>query len=186
MPSNPPVVADLEAEVAVECGLMLADVGLYLRSPDATTPAIRIGLRKGAKAVGMTISNPLVLQDSDVARLSTFAVERVMDEARLHSLQWVLLNWHRATQAHQEPLSATSVVSGYLVDEKRGIQARVAELKAICSEPYREPSDEVIVANRFGPTGPLAREPEGPYGPYYGPYGWGFGWDEWAGCWGDW
>lgn len=200
MPSNPPAVADLEAEVATECGLMLADTGLYLRSPDATTPAIRIGLRKGAKAVMLTLTDPLALADSDVAVLSGFAIERVLDEAKLHALQWVLLNWHRATMRHQEPLSSTPVISGYLVDEKRAVKDRVSELKAICDEPYREPSDPTVVVGRLGETRPTVAAgqipvvvgpgytgqayPYGdgyPYGHGYGNYGygggWGFGWE---------
>lgn len=186
-----PTVADLIAEVATECGLMLADVGLYLRNPDGTTPAIMIGLRKGARAVTLTLIDPMVVADADLVNLSGFALERVLDEAKLHALQWVLLNWFRATTKHQQALSSTPMSSGYLMDERMGVKTRVGELRDICERPYREPSDPMVVAGRWGQTSPTVAPgqypvevrpgyvgpalPEGyafPYGPGFG-FGWG-------------
>ncbi len=131
--------------------------------------------------------------------MSSFAIERVLDEAKLHSGQWILMYWSRATRKHQEPLSSTPVISGFLVDERRGIKDRVAELKAICDVPYREPVDHAVVLDAHGrhyaptpaqgtPTDPIP-DPVLPVNPYYpgfygypygrgyGPgYGYGYGW----------
>lgn len=157
MPSNPPTVADLDAEVTGRCGLVLHDAGLFLRALDsamqAVTPVVRQGLRKGFKCVGYTPSDPLILADADILNLSTFALERVVDEAELFSLQQCRLGWWRVTQRHQEPLSSAVTSSGWLIDELRGVKDRISELKAMCEKPYLEPTDQIVVAPgrpRFG------------------------------------
>lgn len=152
MPSNPPLVADLANEVSQRCGLMLDEVNIYLGG-DLSAP-IQQGLRVGCKKVMLTLANHLVLQDSDVANLSTFAVERVETEAELFALQWAMKNWYRAVRNHQAAVSSDVVASGWLRELKMGIRDHISSLKAICDEPYREPSDLVVVANRFGQTEP--------------------------------
>ena len=184
MPSNPPLVSDLEAEVNERCGLLLAEAGEYLLGPAdagtglATTPAIREGLRRGCKAVGLTLANGLVLADADAAQLTTHAVERVMDEAELFALARALLMWWRVAQVDQEAVSSSVVASGWRVDQKAAVKARVGELKAICAVPYREPTDPTVVMNRDQcvPGQPLPPGDCNPWGyPYglgtYGPYG---------------
>lgn len=154
MPSNPPTVADLEQVVAYRCGAVLQEVGTYLTSPDGTTPSIREGLRRGCKAVVLTISNPLVLADSDTANLSGFATERVIDEAELFAMEEALVNWWRLCKKHMEAVSATPILSGWLVELKQSVKNRISQLKAICDEPYREPSDPMVVVGHFGETHP--------------------------------
>jgi len=53
--------------------------------------------------VMLTLANPLVLQDSDVAFLSTFGVERVEDEAEMFALQRALAYWWRVAMKDQKP-----------------------------------------------------------------------------------
>jgi hypothetical protein len=143
-----PTIADLTAEVAQEVALLMADAGVYLTAPDGSTPAIAQGLRRGCKAVALTPADPLVLADSDVALLSTYAVERVIDEAKLFALKRARLYLYRAAQVEQEPVSPNVVASGWRLEQSRAISARISELKAICDVPYREPSSEFSVDHR--------------------------------------
>ena len=181
MPSNPPTVADLEAAVVELCGLVLADAGLFLRALDGgdptkpITPVVRAGLVKGALAVGWTLLDPTRIQDADLVGMSGFAIDRVTDEAELFSLQQCLLGWWRVTQKEQEPLSSAVVASGWRLDQKRGVKDRVSELKAICDEPYREPTDPTVVANRSDDLNP-GRYPSGRDCGYPSPWGWGESW----------
>jgi hypothetical protein len=201
MPSNPPVVADLVAEVNERCALNLADAGQYL--PGGLSPSILEGLRRGCKAVMLTLANPLVLQDSDVAFLSTFGVERVEDEAEMFALQRALAYWWRVAMKDQKPVSSERVEGGWRLEQKACVRARVAELKLICDVPYREPSDQIVVANRFGQTSPnvppgslpivetpgvgvtVGIAPGVVYGGY-GPFGGFREWDYGGGNWGEW
>lgn len=178
MPSNPPTVEDLDAEVTERCGIVLSDAGLFLRAlvdGVAVSPVVRVGLRKGAHAVGFTLLDPSTLQDPDVVGMSGFALERVKDEAELYSLQQCLLGWWRVTQKEQEALSSAVVSSGWRLDQKRGVKDRVSELKAICDEPYREPTDPTVVANRSDFVEGQRNPFDSPY--YPGAYRWGGG--EW-------
>lgn len=177
MPSNPPTVEDLDAELTEICGLVLADAGLFLRALDNAdptkpiTPTIRRGLRKGALAVGWTLLDPSTVQDADIVGMSGFALQRVKDEAELYSLQQCLLGWWRVTQQEQQALTAEPMQGGWRLDQKRGVKDRVSELKAICDEPYREPTDPTVVANRSDTEDGL-RNPYG-HGCYPGSLGWG-------------
>src|ERR1700761_2454875 len=128
MPSNPPVVLDLVAETMANCAVHLPNAGQALLDADGSPTVVLRGIRKGFKAVCCTIANPLVIQDSDVANLSTFALERVLDEAELFCLKMVLSYWHMVTMKHQEALSPAVVASGWLVDAKRAVKDRVSEL----------------------------------------------------------
>lgn len=193
MPSNPPTVADLEAEVAGQCGVALADAGVYLRAVEQggmpITPAIRQGLRKGAHCVGLCLANPLVLADADVAVLSGFQLERVMTEGRLFALKLAHAHWHRAVQKEGQPaLAPAAMQGGWLMEEKRNLEKTISELNAICSRPYREPGDPIVVGNAHpgfpGVSGTFITPDNeggidttaGPYGPWgYGPRGYG-GW----------
>lgn len=182
MPSNPPTVIDLDAEVTDICGLILADAGLFLRALDEVdptkpiTPVVRRGLRKGALAVSWTLLDPSKLQDADLVGMSGFALQRVKDEAELYSFQQCLAGWYRVTQKEQEALSSAVVSSGWRLDQKRGVKDRVSELKVICDEPYREPTDPTVVANRSddmdGHRNPFGDRCH----PYPGCYRWG-GWE---------
>jgi hypothetical protein len=152
MPSNPPTVADLEAEVASRCAVALAEAGVYLRASDAGgsfTPAIRQGLRRGAKDVGLYLANPLTLTDADVARLSPFALEWVIDWGERSGLEMALAHWFRAVQKYQEALAPAPMAGGWLMEEKQNVRARIAELRGLLAGPYREPADPIVVANPF-------------------------------------
>lgn len=154
MPSNPPTVEDLDAEVTGRCGLVLHDAGLFLRAldgsspPAAISPVVRRGLMEGFIAVGATPLDPLVLADPDVAALSAQALKRVVDVAEMFSLEQCLLGWWRVTQEEQPALSPTPMAGGWRVDEKNGVKNRVSELKAICGEPYREQTAQVVAGHR--------------------------------------
>lgn len=170
MPSNPPTIADLEQDVATECGLLLAEAGVYLLAIDTasglpTSPVIRKGLRMGCKCVGLTLANSLVVTDADVVGLSTFASERVVMEATLYSLEQALLNWWKVGKAdEQEKYSPTPVASGWRAQQKQSIVTRIGELKGDTAEPYREPTDPVVV------MGGTASRPD-EFGRYPFPYG---------------
>jgi len=171
-------VADLESEVSARCGLLLDAAGLFARAADGSIPVIRQGLRIGAKAVGLALASPLVLADSDLAALSSFGAERVMDEAEWHALKLALAGWWRASQAHQEAVSSVAVVSGWARDQKAAVVTRVGQLDAICKVPYREPVGDVVVMNgpfrEVSPTGEPGQPPAYPGGFGY-PYGFGQG-----------
>lgn len=185
MPSTPPIVLDLENEVADRIGLLLDAAGLFARAADGTIPLIRAGLRIGAKAVSLTLANAMVIADADVALLSSFAIERVMDEAEWHSLKIALAGWWRVTQHDQKAVSSAVVASGWRLDQKRAVKDRVAQLEAICREPYREPVDPASVVDGRGcpvpPTGSPPQPAYDRYAPGYypygtgGPYGYGYG-----------
>lgn len=202
MPTSPPTVANLVEVVSHRCGAILQEVGLYSAGTNWDTPVILAGLRQGAKCVGFTIASPLSLADSDAAGLSTFAVERVLDEAELFALEQALLNWWRALKKHSEAMSSTLMLSGWLVELKNAVRNRVSQLKAMTAEPYREPSDPSVVVGRFGETFPTVAPgqipvavspfytgpafadgriwgayfgPGNPYGPQGGFGGWGLG-----------
>jgi hypothetical protein len=145
MPSNPPVVADLADLVSQRCGLLLDSAGLYL--PGGASLPIVQGLVKGCKAVCRSLANPIVLQDSDVASLTSFAIDRVLDEAELFALEWTLSQWWRIAKKHQEAVSAMPNVGGWLREQKDAIRNQVSTLKGRCEEPYREPTSEVVVAH---------------------------------------
>lgn len=193
MPSNPPTVADLEAEVAGQCGVALADAGVYLRAVDQggmpITPAIRQGMRDGALSVGLYLPNPLVLTDADVAVLSGWQIRRVKFEGMRFALRQAHQHWHRAVQKEGQPaLAPAAMQGGWLMEEKRNIEKTISELNAICSQPYREPGDPIVVGNAhpgFPGVSDTFLTPDnsdgvdttaGPYGPWgYG--GWGYnGW----------
>ena len=150
MPSNPPTVADLEAEVAWRCAVPLAEAGVYLRAVDngglPFTPAIRQGFRKGAvEDIRIGLAAPMAFTDADAANLSPYAVERVLDWGELFGLQMALLHWHRAIQKYQElAVSTTPEPGGWLMEEKRNTRERVGELKSILATPFREPSDSFV------------------------------------------
>jgi hypothetical protein len=144
-----PTIAALTKEVAEECGLLLADAGVYLTADDGSTPAISQGIRRGLKAVRQTPADPLVPADSDLLGLSTYAVERVLDEAKLHALQIGHLQLYRAAQADQEPFSAEAVSSGWRMTQLRLVERRISELKAVCDTAYREPGVEFTIAHRY-------------------------------------
>jgi hypothetical protein len=178
----PVTVADLVAEVSTQVAVALAEAGVYLRALDdggnPTTPFILQGLRKGVKAVGLAPANPLYLTDGDAARVSPFAVERVLLEARLHALEMTLLNWNRAVRKHDDhALSPAPMAGGWLSEQRRDIAGQVASLRAECQKPYREPADPIVVAHPhvgFGP--PIPADAVTPYDPefhYYGPHGFG-------------
>jgi hypothetical protein len=200
MPSNPPLVADLQVEVATRCAPLLVETGVYLPQADGTLPVIRVGLRLGCKAVMLTLANPLVLQDSDVAVLSSFAIERVEDEAELYALQQGLMQFWRSAQRDMEAFSAQPVSSGWKFELRRAIQVRISELKSICDKPYREPSDPTVVVGSCGetyPSVPSGQQPvevtpyytgpapnSGRYGPWPNGYGYGYGHGGGYGQWG--
>lgn len=154
MPSNPPTVIDLDAEVTEICGIILADAGLFLRALDdgdptkPITPVVRRGLRKGALAVGWTLQDPSTLQDGDIVGMSGFALQRLKEEAELYAFQQCLAGWYRVNQKFQEPLEQDVARGGWANEEKQDVKARVSELKSDLSEPYREPTDPAVVANR--------------------------------------
>lgn len=179
--AGPPTVRALECEVAGQCGVALAEVGLYLRGVDQggvpVTPAILQGLRKGAKCCGVYLANPLSLADADAANLSPFAVERVLAEGLLFALELVLLHWHRAVQREMDPVAPAPMQGGWLLQEKQAVRDQVARLRALCAEPYREPADPIVVSNA-GDDQPFGHDP---YGHGYG-YGYGYG-HGWGGYW---
>lgn len=153
-----PTIAALTGEVAQECGLLLADAGAYLTAADGSSPAIAQGIRRGLKAVRLTPADPLVPADSDLLGLSPYAVERVLDEAKLHALQLAHLQFYRAAQSEQEPFSPEVVSSGWRMTQLRLIERRISELKAICDVAYREPGVEFAIGHRH-PDDP-ARRPD--------------------------
>lgn len=158
-PTLPPIVAD----VLAEAGLTLHDVGLYLDGPNGATRAAMAGIRKGLVAVSVAPADPFNLADADVAGLSSFALERVRDEAVLHALRVALQRWDLAlATAGLAPLAKADEANGGTAQErKRLTQARVAELAAACQAPYREPSEQFVRAEA---------EPPGSY-PYPGRFG---------------
>lgn len=167
MPSNPPIVTDLVAEILERCAPHLATSGQVLLDAQGSPSVVLRGLRKGFEACCYTTAAPMAIQDQDVATLTRAALERVLDEAELFSLQRVLSLWHMATMKHQEAMSSAVVASGWLVDARRGVKDRVSELKATCGVPFREPTDTVVVSNS---RWPFAGEcPDGviPVGPCY-------------------
>lgn len=149
-----PVLVDLVTEVAGRCGLLLAEAGVYLLAPDGSTPCIIQGIRRGMKAVALTLNDPQIPADADVANLSTFAIERVIDEAEWFSLNRALLSWWRVAQKEQEAVSSSVVSSGWRLEQKRAVKDRTADLKALCMNPYREPTDTMVAFDRFGNLSP--------------------------------
>jgi hypothetical protein len=180
-----PVLADIVAVVSARCGLLLAEAGVYLDGPNGTTAAITEGIARGCKAVGLYPTDTQIIADSDIAYLSTYGLERVKDEAERFALERALLNWWRVARIDQEAVSATPIASGWRLEQKRSVVARVAQLKVICDEPYREPSGPIVVTDPACPPGmtcvarptsypPFSYSPfDGPA--YYPPYGYGGG-----------
>jgi hypothetical protein len=179
-----PVLADLVAGVATRCGLLLAEAGVYLDGPAGSSPAILEGIRRGFKAVGVTLNDPLVPADADVLNLSSFAIERVEDEAERFALHRAAMNWWRVARMDQDPVSATPIASGWRLEQKRAVKERLAELASICDQPYREPTAQVVVTDPSCPPGmacpsiPTGQSPwyppdaTYPYGSPYGHGGW--------------
>ena len=144
----PPTLAPIVAEVLAQAGLTLHDVGLYLDGPGGSTRAALAGVRKGLAAVSVAPADPFNLVDADVAGLSPFALDRVVDEAILHALRLALQRWDLAlASAGMAPLAKADEGNGGTAQErKRATAIRAAELSAACSAPYREPSAQFVRA----------------------------------------
>lgn len=176
-PSNPPTLADFDSELSDRIAREVGDVGLYLDGPDGTTKAFRAGLRVGLKAVAVGTASPLDVTDADVANLTTFASERVLDEAARFALRLVLQNWYRA--ARSADVDAIAKVDdtrgGWLYEHRQGVKEALAALDAACSKPYREPSSPLEVGDIIpGPGFPAGCQP--PPGCYPAPayFPWGY------------
>jgi uncharacterized protein (DUF2126 family) len=152
--ANPPTVADLEGQVAARCAVPLADAGVYLTGASdagaAITPAIREGIRRGVARVGMLLADPSAPSDAEVGALSSFALERVRDEAERFALRRALGYRHRSLQAHVEPLEPGRMDGGWLAEEWRAVRERVLELDRDCAGEYREPGDSLEVGGGPG------------------------------------
>ncbi len=152
-----PTAAQMLGELTVRCAVQVRDVGLFLDSvqdgmtPATTTLVFHQGLRSGLVAVSMFASaDPVFVLDADLANVTPFARQRVLDEAERFVLRRVLLNWFRAERDSGRPAMQATVDarSGYLDTEKRSIQARVAELNEACAAVFREPAGSIVVNER--------------------------------------
>jgi len=139
----------LQNEVMGRVGLILVDAELYAVDSTGMVPVIAAGLRKGAGAVGMLLSAPMAFADADAAGLTGFAVERVLDEAERWVLERVILGWYRVVRKYRKPVETTADVGGWLDEQKASIQSRLASLTVSLAQPYREPSDPMVVVNRW-------------------------------------
>jgi hypothetical protein len=159
--STPATVAAMQAEVKSRCGRLLQDAGLWDPDPSTglATVAVR-GLRKGVKSIGVLAADALTLADADVAGLSPWAAERVLDEAVLYCLEEVLFNWYRVVQVHMAPVEANPHLGGWLAEEKQSVRNRVSELREACSRPFSDPGGPVEVTCSDIPPFPL-RNPWG-------------------------
>jgi hypothetical protein len=189
----PPTVGNLQDEVASRIGVVLQDVGLFrlvvpVYSSIGDTPVILQGLRKGVKAVGLTPANALSLADTDIANLSVFGVERVMDEAELYGLERALAYFFRAMQRGQPEFSAQPMQGGWRMEQRNDVRVRISELKAVCDVPYREPSDPTVAVGAYGETYPTVSPGNLPVGVgpnFAGPVPPGDGWGAIGGGWGN-
>lgn len=93
----PVTIADLERELINRglFGRVLALAGLDGKTADGTNADIKAPLIRALPEVGYQAANPLTLVNSDVANLSSNAVERVLLSATRDLLDQVLLNWDR-------------------------------------------------------------------------------------------
>lgn len=145
-------LAALRDRVHSLVGLALAEVGLLFRAVGEggvpITPAIDEGIQVGIAEVGIPLLDGLEVTDADVANLSPFGIRRVVLHAQIEALERVLQDWHRAVKRHHgEAMEPQPIQGGWLVEERKGVVLRLDRLRARVAEPYREPSDPVVIAN---------------------------------------
>lgn len=184
MAYTPPTALQMQERAKADVGRLLMDAGLWQPREDGTVPALMAGMVRGALAVGLSLPDPRVVADADLAVLSPFAIEWIGEEMLRHALEKVLLNWYRVVQAYMvEAVKPARDDGGWLVEQKESVKAEKARLDAKLRPGFRDAVGQVAVANPGHRSGHAADAcfPRVYPGPQLDPFDFAYGYRDW-GC----
>lgn len=142
-------VAQLAIELDRRAALILDDAGLYQGADGELLRPLHEAALAGLAAVVVAPHQADRVTDDDLAGLSSWAYERVKDEAERFLLNRALLNWHRVLRDKDNVPAQAKVedtAGGYRAAEKAAIRERIADLNLALAAPYREPGPALVVA----------------------------------------
>lgn len=145
---------ELEAEVNLLVGRLMAMVGIYGKGADGFQVYLNTPIRDGLREMGYPVADAIRVVDADLLNVDNFAVKRLIEWVELYVLQQVQRDWWRVFE--RPPMGLTPEVLQQVYGR---INTRIGELKEIVKKtftPFVLPLavGQVTIGSAFDPTTP--------------------------------
>jgi len=121
--------ADVESVLIRRAGKLMTKVGLDGVTISGANLDLNDPIRRAARQIGVTVSDPILVADADLASLVCWQVEYLLDVAELRLLESIWENWTEVSQA----VSLGKIEAQQLADR---IEKRIDKLEERIRKPY--------------------------------------------------
>ena len=163
--------AGVESELIDRCGVLLVKVGRNGTTCDGTNPNLNDPIRRGLRTLGLDTADPILVADADLATVTGWSIEKLLDAAELRCLESIWGSWAEVCQK----IGLGSIELQQLTDR---IERRIDHLVTRLRQPYGPNTGAPVVgAIRKGRVTPNDQPVLAPPGTLYG-YGERAPWDD--------